>query len=123
MPYVDASRIHGAGCNSFLWASPSSQRASFDSLTRVYNFHNKSMLDAGCGRADLIDYLIDPSLDRNSYVGHEGLDDLANAAEQKHHPSCTIVRSVFIAEPLRMFVGADVVVLCGSINTLSVSDF
>ncbi len=122
-PYVDAARLHGAGFNSLLWASPSSQRARFDALARILDFRGKSILDAGCGRADLLDYFLDRRIYPNHYVGLEALEDLATAAEKKHHTSCTIVRADFIAEPIRMFVGADVVLFCGSLNTLTVSEF
>jgi hypothetical protein len=92
-------------------------------LARIFDLHNKSILDAGCGRADFLDFLLNRNIIPNHYVGLEALDNLASAAEQKHHSSCTIVRADFIAEPVRMFVGADAVIFCGSLNTLNVTEF
>ena len=117
-PYVTAAREHGAGFKSLLWTSPSSQAARFEALTRAYDFHGKSILDAGCGRADFLDYLLDRGIVPDHYVGLEAVDGLADAAERKHHARCTILRADFVREPIRLFAGADAVVFCGSLNTL-----
>src|SRR5947209_12465222 len=53
------------------------------------------------------------------YVGLEGVSMLADSAEGRRRPRSMIVRADFVSEPARMFVGADVVVLCGSLNTLA----
>lgn len=122
-PYLHAARQHGATFRSLLWASPQSQAARFRALTRACRFAGKSVLDAGCGRADFLDYLTDHAQRPEHYVGLEAVDILADAAERKRHPDATIVRADFVKEPLRLFVGADVVVFCGSLNTLSKPDF
>src|SRR5207237_7660557 len=89
-PYLDATQRHGAGFASLLWASPSSQAARFDAISRLYDFNKKTMLDAGCGRADLLDYLIDRWNRPQHYIGVEVMDCLADAAERKQHRRCTI---------------------------------
>jgi len=117
-PYVAAAREHGASFRSLLWTSPASQAARFEALTRLYDFHGKSILDAGCGRADFLDYLLDRGIVPDHYVGLEAVDGLADAAERKHHARCTILRADFVREPIRLFAGADAVVFCGSLNTM-----
>jgi hypothetical protein len=118
LPYTSAAREHGAGFKSLLWTSPSSQAARFEALTRVYDFHGKSILDAGCGRADFLDYLLNRGIVPDHYVGLEAMEEVAQAAERKHHARCTILRADFVREPMRLFAGADAVVFCGSLNTL-----
>lgn len=81
------------------------------------------MLDVGCGRADLLDYLHQREIMPNDYVGLEAVDELVLAAEAKRHPNCRIIRADFIAEARRLFVGADVVVFSGSLNTLNRQEF
>lgn len=123
-PYLQAASRHGGSFGSLLWASPKSQATRFRALTRAYRFKGKSMLDAGCGRADFLDYLIDSGLEPDHYVGLEAVDVLADAAEQRHAVDrAMIVRADFVREPARMLVGADVVVFSGSLNTLAQAEF
>jgi SAM-dependent methyltransferase len=116
-PYLDAAREHGAGFESLLWASPETQAVRFDAIRRAANLSGKSVLDVGCGRADLLSFLLDRGVRPADYVGIEAVDALAAAAKAKRLPGCTIVQADFVAEPIRMFVGADVVVFSGSLNT------
>jgi len=118
IPYLEAAGEHGPGFRSLLWASPSSQAARFEALVRAYDFRGRSILDAGCGRGDFLDYLLGRGIVPDHYVGIEAVEALAAAAERKHHARCTILRADFVREPGRLFVGADAVVFCGSLNTL-----
>ncbi len=116
-PYLDAARTHGAGFGSLLWASPATQAARFEAIRRTVDLNGKSVLDVGCGRADLLEHLLDRGVHPADYVGIEAVPVLAAAAEGKRLPGATIVRADFVTEPVRMFVGADVVVFSGSLNT------
>jgi SAM-dependent methyltransferase len=122
-PYLDAAATHGAGFGSLLWASPITQAARFATIQRINNLHGVSLLDVGCGRADLLAYLLERGVQPARYVGIEVVDALANAADGRKSPNATILRADFVAEPLRLFVGADVVVFCGSLNTADDSIF
>jgi SAM-dependent methyltransferase len=122
-PYQRAASRHGAGFSSLLWASPHTQAVRFAALTRLVGLNGKSILDVGCGRADLLDFLLARNLHPAHYVGLEGVTALADAAETKHHPDSMIVRGDFVREPLRLFVGADVVYFSGSLNTLDPTSF
>ena len=53
-PYLKAAERHGAGFGSLLWASPETQASRFDAVERLGRLHGKSILDVGCGRADLL---------------------------------------------------------------------
>jgi hypothetical protein len=116
-PYLDAAATHGAGFGALLWASPTTQEARFDAISRVARLHGKSVLDVGCGRADFLEYLLVRGVRPADYVGIEAVDALADAAAAKRLPNATIVRADFVADPARMFVGADVLVFSGSLNT------
>jgi SAM-dependent methyltransferase len=117
-PYVRAARQYGAGFSALLWASPKTQRARFDAICRAYDPHGKSILDAGCGRADYMDFLRSREIEVADYTGLEAVDALAAAAEAKAYPNSRILRSDFVREPARLFIGADIVVFSGSLNTM-----
>ena len=117
-PYERAASRHGAGFSALLWATPQTQAVRFAALTRLVGLNGKSILDVGCGRADLLDFLLARDVRPAHYVGLEGVAALADAAEAKNHPDAMIVRADFVREPLRLFVAADVVYFSGSLNTL-----
>jgi SAM-dependent methyltransferase len=116
-PYRRAARAHGAGFGSLLWASPSTQAARFDAIRRIHPLEGKSLLDVGCGRGDLLDFLRGHGVALADYIGIEAVDELADAAARKQAEDVRIIRADFVREPARMFVGADVVVFSGSLNT------
>jgi SAM-dependent methyltransferase len=120
LPYLRAADKHGADFPSLLWASPQTQAARFDAIQRLGRLHGKSVLDVGCGRADLLDFLLDRGVRPADYVGIEAVEDLARAAETKRRRMnhVRILRADFVREPLRLFVAADVVVFSGSLNTI-----
>ncbi len=122
-PYLRAARQHGAGFQSLLWASPQTQEARFAALVRLCDFAGRRVLDAGCGRADLYDYLLQNRMRPAHYVGLEAVPDLAAAARAKPHRDYQIVNADFVREPHRLLAGADLVVFCGSLNTLDTDRF
>jgi hypothetical protein len=122
-PYVNAAKRHGAGFGTLLWASPRTQAARFKALLGAVNVEGQKVLDVGCGRADLLEYILSAGALPEMYVGLEALEELATAAEVKRLNNCLIVRGDFVREPGLMEVGADIVVFCGSLNTLDESQF
>lgn len=122
-PYVSAARRHGAGFGSLLWTSPMTQTARFAAIADAYDMRGKSVLDAGCGRADFFDFLLARDIEPHDYVGLEAVEELANAARARLLPRCRIVHGDFVKDPARLFVGADVLVFSGSLNTLGAADF
>ena len=117
-PYVQAARQWGAGFQALLWASTKTQRARFEAIRRIHPLAGKSVLDAGCGRADLMGYLLDRGTHPADYIGLEAVETLAAAAEDRRYPDTRIIRGDFVSEPAKLFVGADVVVFSGSLNTM-----
>ncbi len=122
-PYLDAVQRHGAGFESLLWANPASQAARFAALVRWCELENRVILDAGCGRADFLDYVLAKGIRPARYIGIEAVEDLAAAARHKDLPRTEIVSGDFIDDPSLLDRGADVVIFSGSLNTLSVAQF
>ena len=122
-PYLRAAEQHGAGFESLLWASPTTQRTRFEAIRGMYDSSDKIVLDAGCGRADYLAYLIEMGVRPAWYIGIEGVEALAAAAEKRQFPKARIIRGDFVRDPVRLFVGADVVVFSGSLNTMADPEF
>jgi SAM-dependent methyltransferase len=123
LPYLRAAKSHGEGFQSLLWASPQTQEARFNAIRRIVDPNARTLLDAGCGRADLLDHLARHQVRPLDYVGIEAVDELAAAAERKQRASVRILRGDFIRQPVRLFVGAEIVIFCGSLNTVEDGPF
>src|SRR5882672_8832123 len=122
-PYRRAASQHGERFGSLLWASPRTQAARFDAICRLADMRGKRVLDAGCGRGDLMDFLMEREVGPREYVGIEAGDELATAAMRKNFAGARIVHGDFVREPKLLDVGADVMVFSGSLNTLDSAQF
>jgi hypothetical protein len=83
----------------------------------------KRVLDAGCGRGDLMDFLLERGVEALEYIGIEAVDELATAAMRKKLPRSQVVHGDFVREPKLLEIGADVIVFSGSLNTLEPEHF
>src|SRR5580658_5442475 len=97
-PYLDAVGRHGARFESLLWANPSAQAARFAALARWCELEDRIVLDAGCGRADFLQYLLEQKIKPSKYIGIEAVEELAAAAERKNLSQSTILRGDFVNE-------------------------
>ncbi len=122
-PYLRAAKKHGSGFSSLLWASADTQETRFDAFTRITDLHRRTILDVGCGRADLFDFLRARQIEPLHYVGIEAVPALADVAENKVGAGGMILRADFVAEPVKLFVGAERVVISGALNTLDTPAF
>lgn len=126
-PYRRAAERHGADFPSLLWASTHTQEVRFDAICRLAPLGGRSVLDAGCGRADLLRFLLSRGVRPADYNGIEAVHELATAAgracERAGAVPARITRADFVREPLRLFVGADLVVFSGSLNTIDDGPF
>jgi hypothetical protein len=126
-PYLAAARRYGPGFGSLLWASPQTQRVRFDALIRAIDPTGLKVLDVGCGRADLLTQMVARDSAPAEYIGVEMVEDLVVAAHGRVAAVPSVVvridRRDFVADPNCMLVGADVIFMSGSLNTLSVFDF
>jgi SAM-dependent methyltransferase len=118
LPYIDAAQRHRGGFRSLLWATRQTQATRFEALCRLENPRGRALADVGCGRADLLDFCIGRGMAPAHYTGIEALPELLAAAREKAHPSATIVAADFVRQPRCMFVGAELIFISGSLNTL-----
>lgn len=117
-PYHDA-REHGArGFHALLWSSREGQQVRFEAIARSCPLADRRILDVGCGRADLLGYLLDRGILPAHYTGLDGVPASLRAARRKKYARCKILAADFVREPEKLQVGADVVVFSGSLNTL-----
>jgi SAM-dependent methyltransferase len=122
-PYHDARRQGARGFDALLWASREGQRVRFEAIARRCPLADRRILDAGCGRADLLGYLLDRGILPAHYTGLEGIPASLRAARRKKYPRCEIRKADFVRQPEKLRVGADVVIFSGSLNTLSRPQF
>lgn len=118
-PYQEARQLGVKGFPALLWSSREGQRARFEAIARNCPLAGKKVLDAGCGRADLLGYLLESGIAPAHYVGMEMIPESLSAARRRKYPRCEIVAADFVQEPEKLQVGADVVVFSGSLNTLT----
>ncbi len=118
-PYLKAAARHGSGFGSLLWASPRTQAIRFAALLQAAgNASGKVILDVGCGRADLLDFMLSRGVYPRRYIGLEAVEELAVAAENKRRRHCEIVRGDFVRDPAQLCINADILLFSGSLNTL-----
>lgn len=122
-PYTLAAKRFGGGFGSLLWASPKTQRARFQALVRLASFHDRKILDLGCGRCDFLAYLLSQRIEPAFYIGVEAIAPLAEAARNVAFPNATIIDADFVKNPSIMKQDAQVVVFSGSLNTLESTQF
>lgn len=123
-PYLSAVDRYGAGFGSLLWASPRTQAVRFRALLAAADVRGRVVLDVGCGRGDLFDHMLRDRVYPKRYVGFDAVEPLVAAAEAKGRAGCTFVRGDFVADPDALAaVGADVVLVSGSFNTLDEAGF
>ncbi|GAB3797842.1 class I SAM-dependent methyltransferase [Spirosoma humi] len=82
---------HGAGTTRALgWQKIEGQSARFDILCRIGDLNGHSVLDAGCGHADLFPFLTKrfPSV---TYYGCEQIPDLFQVAAQRYKRENNVV--------------------------------
>ena len=121
-PYLEAAGEYGAGFGALLWASPKTQRSRFQAIRRLLPQGPCTLLDAGCGRADFLDYLLAQGVKPAEYTGVEAVEPLAHAAMEKY-PGSRIIHDDFVRNPLSLFVGAEVIIFSGSLNTMQHATF
>jgi SAM-dependent methyltransferase len=122
-PYQDA-REHGVtGFRALLWSSRAGQAVRFEVIARGLDLTGRTVLDVGCGRADLLVHLRERGTVPAHYTGLEMMPAAIRSARRRRLPDCRIVAGDFVREPETMAVGAEVVVFSGSLNTLSRPQF
>jgi hypothetical protein len=118
-PYHEAREQGAKGFQALLWSSREGQRIRFEVIARGVPLAGRTLLDAGCGRADLLAYLLAEGIVPAHYTGLEMIPAAIRSARRRRLPHCRIVAGDFVRQPEAMAVGADVVIFSGSLNTLT----
>ncbi|MBW8878654.1 MAG: class I SAM-dependent methyltransferase [Acidobacteria bacterium] len=118
-PYHEARQQGAKGFHALLWTDREAQRIRFDAIVRSCPLAARRILDAGCGRADLLGHLLERGIVPAHYTGLEMIPATVRAARRKRYERCEIMAADFVREPEKLAVGADVVIFSGSLNTLS----
>jgi SAM-dependent methyltransferase len=122
-PYHEARQQGAKGLDALLWTSQAGQQARFDAIARLCPLAGRRIVDAGCGRADLLGRLLELGIVPAHYTGLEMIPATVRAARRKRYERCRIVRADFVREPETLQVGADVVAFSGSLNSLTRPQF
>lgn len=126
-PYAAAAKVHGSGFGTLLWQSAEGQAARFEVIAEFIEPTTRVVADLGCGRADLLAYLVDSGRTPRGYVGVDGIPEMFEAGRayiREHaiaHAEC--IRADFVADSgvfnrLVTEHGVDGFVFSGSLNTL-----
>src|SRR5690606_40048342 len=70
-PYAQTAARYGARFESLLWSSPRTQSVRLEAMTRLTNFRDRSVCDAGAGRGDLLRFLTERDQRPMHYVAVE----------------------------------------------------
>lgn len=81
----DLINFHGADSPYALgWRNEHDQQVRFDTLSQIADLNGKSVLDAGCGYADLYPYLKERFPNMGPYCGVEQIPELVNEAIKRY---------------------------------------
>ena len=112
--YTAAIKKHGQSPKGVHWNSVQSQETRFDVLLSCIDDHEFSLVDAGCGFADLYFYLEGQDIRFSSYTGLDLCSSMVEIAKEKTGQEileCDICRDVLPQ--------ADYYICSGAMNILS----
>lgn len=118
-PYRDAQDDFGNGFGVTLWANTRSQQRRFKVFTQMCYLPGKRILDAGCSRGDLAEYLIAQGVEYESYAGVDGLPEVIDYANKRGLPRAEFHAGDFVADPALLSIGnPQVITISGTLNTM-----
>ena len=80
--YIDLHTKFGNNIKTLNWGSKESQYRRFNILNQIGDLQNQSLLDVGCGFADLYDFLKDKKIEVN-YTGLDITEPILEDARKK----------------------------------------
>lgn len=122
-PYLRARQRGARGFDALLWEDEDAQEVRFEAIVRNCPMDGRSVLDVGCGPADLLGYLRARRIFPARYLGLEAQRQLVLAARARRYPRSEIQEVDFVREPDRLRIGAEVVVFSGSLNLFDTRAF
>ena len=120
-PYRHAVDRHGARFESLLWNSVETQQARFRAITDLIDLRGRSILDAGCGRADLAVWLVQQHIEWDRYIGVDAIPEMLAHARSLNLPRAQFHLVDFITDDRAFLCDGDapqIIVFSGSLNTI-----
>ena len=117
--YRDAQDDFGNDFGVTLWANTRSQEQRFKVFNQMCYLPGKRLLDAGCSRGDLADYLVRQGVEYASYVGVDGLPEVIDYARKRELPRAAFHAGDFVADVGLLSIGKpQVITFSGTLNTM-----
>jgi SAM-dependent methyltransferase len=110
--YLKSLALHGASPKAMQWKDYRSAALRYRAITANITLGNKSIVDIGCGRGDLLPYLYDKS-DNFKYLGVDVNNKFIEIAKKRYEGHEFLVANPFEEGLKQKF---DTVVLCGALN-------
>jgi SAM-dependent methyltransferase len=118
--YQQGIQKHGTDFEVTLWASPRTQQLRFDIFSQMYRLDGKSILDAGCSRGDLAQWLLDHGIAYRQYTGIDALEPVINFARSRNLPRASFHAGDFVSDVRLLSTNQpEVICISGSLNTMS----
>jgi len=126
-PYAEAAEVHGEGFGTLLWRSTEGQETRFRVVEELIEPASRVIADLGCGRADLLSFLVRNGVEPAGYIGVDGIPAMVRAGESVIRENgikrASMVLADFVAETslfarLVAEFGVTGFVFSGSLNTL-----
>jgi SAM-dependent methyltransferase len=117
--YRDAQDDFGNDFRVTLWANTRSQEQRFKVFNQMCFLHGKRLLDAGCSRGDMADYLVRQNVEYAGYVGIDGLPEVIEYANKRGLPRAEFHAGDFVTNAALLSIGKPQVILfSGTLNTM-----
>lgn len=130
-PYLKAAEEMGPGFEALLWHSPKAQRTRFRVIAQMARLSGRVIADIGCGNADLLLDLHRRARMPAKYIGVDGVPEMLGLAREQARKAgiepVELIQGDFVGDEglTRRLVeehSAEVLVFCGSLNTLNQDD-
>ncbi len=119
-PYRTVVDRVGPRFEALLWNSPATQRARFEAIASMIDLSRRTILDAGCGRADLALWMRQRRIAYRRYIGLDALPEMVEHGKSLGLPHADFFADDFISNPVafRRAGEPEVIVFSGSLNTI-----
>ncbi len=118
-PYREAIQRFGPSFKATLWGAEETQRLRFDVIADLAAFGDCHIVDAGCGRGDLAQYLHQRSILFRKYTGIDAMEEMINVARERELPRCDFQVADIVSDPMLLVdLKPDFVCFSGTLNTM-----
>lgn len=118
-PYRKAQAAYGVDFDVTLWASETTQRKRFEVFRDMLFLRGKTLLDAGCSRADFAAFLLEHGVEYGKYVGVDGIEEVLAYARDRKLPRAEYYHGDLVTGPALLTIGPpEVTVISGTLNTM-----